>query len=169
MTKQPIIQAICQSVFAPAKLARNAAAYAFTTRYGWTLIIVRWLYYSIVFQFRDYHGRWPPFSPPPFGLSIDTYARLQRSLSLPFGVALMLLLTAALVVYLRRLRRGTAFIPTLNTLGTTFFLPFLLSNPSTSLSSLWSAGGGSPLLSFTRLFWPGRVGRPPESYLLSTD
>jgi len=82
-----------------------------------------------VFQFRDYHGRWPPFSPPPFGLSIDTYARLQRSLSLPFGVALMLLLTAALVVYLRRLRRGTAFIPTLNTLGTTFFLPFLLVQP----------------------------------------
>ena len=131
--KKPILRAIYQSVFAPAKLVRDKAAYAFATQRGWTLIVARWAYCSIIFQFRDYHGRWKPFQPPPFGLTIDAYASFERGLALPFGVALMLILTAGMVVYLRHLRKPAFFAPVLNTLGVAFFLPFVLVQPCDQL------------------------------------
>jgi len=123
------MKAICQSVFAPRSLPANEAGYALVTRYGWLLIVVRWTYYSVLFQFRDYGGKWAMFVPPPFRVDVDTYARLQRSLSLPFGIVLMLLLALALVGYLRLLGKHASFATTLNILGTTFFLPFVLAQP----------------------------------------
>ncbi len=127
--RSAVLRAIWQSVFAPARLARDKAALTFAIRYGWTLIVARWLYYAIIFQFRDYHGGWRPFRPPPFGLTIDAYAFWQRVLALPFGMALMLVLSVSTVAYLRYLRR-TAFIwPVLNILGVAYFLPFVLLQP----------------------------------------
>ena len=124
-----MLTAIYQSVFRPSSLVENQRAYDFVRRYGWILIVVRWLYYSILFQFRDYHGRWSPFWPPPFGLDTDTYAKLQRSLSLPFGVVFMLVLSISLAAYLRVIQKTTSVVTVLNILGVTFFLPFVLAQP----------------------------------------
>jgi len=123
------IRAVSKSVFTPAALVSDKAAYAFAIRYGWTFIVARWTYYSILFQFRDYHGRWKPFQPPPFGLTIDAYASLQRLLSLPFGLVLMLVMSSCTVAYLRRLRKAVFLTSVLNALGVTFFLPFVLLQP----------------------------------------
>ena len=124
-----VLEAIWEPVFIPSRFARNSAAFSVVIRYGWTLIVVRWLYYSIVFQFRDYNGGWTPFVRPPFGLSIDTYARLQRWFALPFGVLLMLILATCLVLYLRSMGKQIGVRFTLNVLGATFFLPFVLLQP----------------------------------------
>ena len=125
----PLMDAIWQPVFLPSRLVRNVAAYSLVVRYGWILIVVRWLYYALIFQFRDYQGSWMPFARIPFGLSIEAYASLQRWLALPFGVMLMSLLAAGLVVYLRLAGTQIRFRWALNVLGTTFFLPFAFLQP----------------------------------------
>lgn len=126
---KPILEAICQSVFSPRRFAQNAAAYGLATRYGWILIAARWLYYSVAFQFRDYQGSWKPFVAPPFGLSTETYARLQRWLAVPFGFVMMLALAACLAMYLRLLRKRPGFAAVFNIVAVTFFLPFVLLQP----------------------------------------
>jgi hypothetical protein len=123
------LNAICRSVFAPRTLIPSQAEYGFVARYGWILVIVRWAYYSIVFHFRDYRGQWAPFWPLPLGMDLDTYAWVQRSLSLPFGLVLMLLLGLALTTYLRLIGKNVRFLSVLNILGVSFFLPFALVQP----------------------------------------
>lgn len=124
-----MLTAIYQSVFKPHSLVDNQRAYDFVRRYGWVFIVVRWLYYSVLFQFRDYHGRWSPFWPPPFGLDMAAYANLQRSLALPFGIVLMLALSIGLAAYLGIIKKKVSVATTLNILGMTFFLPFVLVQP----------------------------------------
>ena len=120
---------VFRAAFAPRRLRDDEAGFRVVTRYGWVLIVVRWTYYSIVFQLRDYHGQWAPFIPPPFGMSVDAYAGLQRTLALPFGIGLMILLAASLVMCLR-FTGATARLPvTFNVLGAAFFLPFVLVQP----------------------------------------
>jgi hypothetical protein len=87
-----ILQTLDLSAFKPSALVKNRKACDFVLRYGWTLIVARWLYYSILFQFRDYQGRWAPFVPPPSGLDMDSCAAPQRALDLPFSLVLMLTL-----------------------------------------------------------------------------
>lgn len=123
------MKSILQSVFAPRAFAADTRAFAFVMRWGWVFILLRWGYYSVVFRFRDYHGSWAPFWPPPFGLDVDAYARLQRDLALPFGIVLMLAMSLALVAYLRLIRRRVPFPTVVNILGVTFFLPFVLLQP----------------------------------------
>jgi hypothetical protein len=93
------------------------------------LIIVRWLYYSIIFTFRDYHGLWKPFVPPPFGLDLDTYSILQQTFALPFGMMLMLAICMGLYSYLKSRKKVVPFHKILNILGVTFFLPFVIVQP----------------------------------------
>ncbi len=133
-----MLTAIVQSVFRPRLFVLNPNGQALIHRYGWLLIIVRWLYYSILFLFRDYHGRWTPFVPPPFGLDMDTYATLQRALALPFGLALMLTLSLSLAAYLRIIKKGLPVVTVLNISGPTFFLPFVVVQPIDQLIiALW--------------------------------
>ena len=122
-----MLKAIYLSVFKPCSLVYNHREYSWVMRFGWILIIARWLYYSIIFQFRDYYGRWAPFVSPPF--DIETLAFIQRALSLPFGIVLMLLLSLALGAYLRIIKKRVSVFILLNILGTTFFLPFILVQP----------------------------------------
>jgi hypothetical protein len=132
------LRGLVLSIFRPRSLIRHPGAYAHVTGYGWIYIVLRWLYYSIVFLFRDYHGRWRPFAPTPFGLDLDTYARLQRILALPFGFALMLIMSLCLTAYLRARSRRVSSRYVLNILGATFFLPFVLVQPIDQLIiALW--------------------------------
>lgn len=124
-----MVWALVRSVFRPRSLRENERGDHLLLRRGWLLIVLRWSYYSLLFCFRAYHGRWMPFSPPPFGLDIDTYAALQRVLALPFGLLLMGALALALWGYLRRVGREIPFAPVLNILGVTFFLPFVIVQP----------------------------------------
>ena len=124
-----VLRAIYRSTFAPQEVVGDPTTLTFVLRYGWVLIVVRWAYYSLLFQFRDYHGRWTPFVAPPFGLSLDSYASLQRSLSLPFGLVLMAALALVLVAYLRLIGRPLRFLDAYNVLGVAFFLPFVLVQP----------------------------------------
>ena len=124
-----MLTAIVQSVFRPSAFVQNRKGQALIYKYGWLLIVVRWLYYSILFLFRDYHGRWAPFVPAPFGLDMDTYAALQRALALPFGLALMLTLSLSLATYLRIIKKSVPVVTVLNILGPTFFLPFVAVQP----------------------------------------
>lgn len=124
-----MFKAIAQSVFRPHHLGDKSGDLVFIIRYGWIFILVRWFYYSILFQFRDYHGTWEPFIPPPFNLDLDTYADLQRALSLPFGVILMFILALALYTYLSVINKKIALFTLGNILGVSFFLPFLLVQP----------------------------------------
>jgi hypothetical protein len=124
-----MLKAISQSVFKPRSLLDNQRGFNCLVQYGWILIVVRWLYYTVLFQFRDYHGRWAPFVSTPFDIEIDTYAALQQSLSLPFGIILMLMLSMLLVAYLQLIKKKVSFFIVLNILGTTFFLPFVLVQP----------------------------------------
>ncbi|RJQ51625.1 MAG: hypothetical protein C4521_12065 [Actinobacteria bacterium] len=62
-------------------------------------------------------------------MSLVTYARLQRALSLPFGLALMAALALALVAYLHQIDRPLPFGAVFNILGVSFFLPFVLVQP----------------------------------------
>ena len=124
-----MVKAIIQSVFGPRHLIENKDGLKFISQFGWIFILVRWFYYSILFQFRDYHGRWTPFAPPPFNLDLDTYANLQRALSLPFGIMLMLLVGLALHAYLTFRGKKISLFLLLNILGVAFFLPFVLVQP----------------------------------------
>jgi len=62
---------------------------------------------------------------PPFGLSLDTYATLQKSLSVVFGFCLMGAIAGGLVTYLRITGNVASPFKVLNILGVTFFLPFV--------------------------------------------
>ena len=124
-----MLNAIYQSVFKPRSLVENQMGYNRVVRYGWMFIVVRWLYYSVLFLFRDYHGHWPAFVSPPFGLDIEFYADLQRVLALPFGLLLMFVLSLSLVAYLQVIDKRIRILTVLNILGVTFFLPFVLVQP----------------------------------------
>jgi hypothetical protein len=124
-----ILKALYLSVFKPRALVDNRKAYDFVLHSGWALIVLRWLYYSILFQFRDYHGRWAPFVPPPFGLDRDPYTALHRTLALPFGLVLMLTLSLSLAASLRISKNSIPLIAMLNILGATFVLPFVVAQP----------------------------------------
>ena len=133
-----MLTAIVQSVFRPRAFVQNPKGQALIHKYGWLLIVVRWLYYSILFLFRDYHGRWTPFVPTPFGLDMDAYATLQRALALPFGLVLMLTLSLSLAVYLRSIKQSLPVVTVLNILGPTFFLPFVIVQPiDQMIIALW--------------------------------
>jgi hypothetical protein len=122
--------AIYQSVFRPSAFCQNPRGRLLIDRYGWIFIAVRWLYYSIVFSLlRDYHGAWKPFYSPPFGLSIDTYATLQRLLSPVFGFLLMGAIAGSLVAYLRTSGKEVPVFRVFNILDVTFFLPFVFLQP----------------------------------------
>jgi len=108
-------------------------------RFGWVLILLRWGYYSVRFQFRDYEGRWAPFAAPPFGLGVTEYAHLQRTLAVPFGGLMMLALAAVAVLFVRCLGRRAGFVAMFNVLGATFFLPFVPLQPCDQV--LIAAGG----------------------------
>lgn len=124
-----MLKAISQAVFKPRLLLGNQRGFNYLMQYGWVLIIVRWLYYTVLFQFRDYQVRWAPFVHTPFDIEIGTYAALQKTLSLPFGIVLMLILSLSLVAYLQAINKKVSFCTVLNILGTTFFLPFVLVQP----------------------------------------
>ena len=124
-----MLTAIVQSVFRPGAFVQNPEGRVLIHKDGWLLIVVRWLYYAILFLFRDYHSRWTPFVPTPFGLDMDTYATLQRALALPFGLVLMLALSLSLAAYLRRIKLDVPVVTVLNILGPTFFLPFVIVQP----------------------------------------
>ena len=123
------VRATIQSVFGPRHLIENKDDLKFISRFGWIFILARWFYYSILFQFRDYQGRWTPFVPPPFHLDLDTYANLQRAFSLPFGIGLMLCMGLALHSYLAFRDKQLPLVLLLNILGAAFFLPFVVVQP----------------------------------------
>jgi hypothetical protein len=122
-------KALALSVFKPRALAADMSGYRIVVQFGWVFIVIRWSYYSLVSLLRDYHGRWAPFVPAPFDLDVDTYATLQRALSLPFGIVLMLTLCAVLTAYLWMIHRKAPPATVLNVLGATFFLPFVIVQP----------------------------------------
>lgn len=124
-----MIKAIFISVFKPDKLSENRKGLELIIRYGWIFIIIRWFYYSLIFQFRDYHGRWMPFASPPFNLDLDAYAYLQKIISLPFGLVLMLSLAMAISIFMGIVHKRISLIVLLNILGITFFLPFIIVQP----------------------------------------
>ena len=124
-----MFRAIYQSVFKPSSLLENPKGILFVNKYGWIFIIVRWFYYSILFLFRDYHGSWKPFIPPPFGIDLGMYVTLQRSFALPFGIFLMFAMSIALSSYLRGIQKNMPTFKVLNILGITFFLPFVIVQP----------------------------------------
>ena len=125
-----MLAALYQSVFRPDAFCRNPKGKLLIDRYGWIFIAIRWLYYSVVFSlFRDYHGSWKPFADPPFGLSLDKYATLQKVLSPIFGFFLMASMTGSLVAYLRMIGTEVPASRVFNVLGVTFFLPFVVLQP----------------------------------------
>jgi len=124
-----VLRAIYQSVFKPGSFVQNPEGILIVNKYGWLFIALRWAYYSVIFSFRDYHGAWKPFVPPPFGLDLDTYAFWQVRFSVLFGIFLMLAMSVALSIYLRLLNKKIAMVQVLNILGITFFLPFVIVQP----------------------------------------
>ena len=125
-----MLTAIYQSVFRPGAFCRNPKGRLLIDRYGWVFVAIRWLYYSIVFSLlRDYRGAWKPFDPPPFGLSLDAYATLQRLLAPIFGFFIMAAIAGSLVAYLGMAGKRVSFVRTFNILGVTCFLPFVVLQP----------------------------------------
>jgi len=124
-----MLTALYQSIFRPRAFINNPKGVLFVNKYGWVLIIIRWVYYSILFTFRDYDKRWKPFIPLPFGLDLDTYSFWQRNLALPFGLGLMFTLSIVLHSYLTSRKKMIPFHKLLNILGVTFFLPFVIVQP----------------------------------------
>ncbi len=119
-----MLAALFQAVLRPDLFYLNPRGRLLIDRHGWTLIAVRWLYWSAVFSLlRDYHGNWKPFVAPPFGLSLDSYAALQRRFSVLFGFALMAAIAGSLAVYLRLAGKAVSATKVLNVLGVTFFFP----------------------------------------------
>ena len=123
-----MLKVLCQAVVTPHTVAETTEAIEKITEYGWLFTVVRWLSYSVIFSFRDYHGAWKPFFPPPFGLNVDTYAVLQKYFSLGFGLVLMGLISVGLSSYLQSVKKekclSTAKI--FNILGVTFFIPWVI-------------------------------------------
>ncbi|MFW9853506.1 MAG: hypothetical protein ACFFFG_00500 [Candidatus Thorarchaeota archaeon] len=124
------LNAVWQSVFRPKKFFSNRQSSLIQEKYGWMFILVRWAYYSVIFMFfRDYKGLWRPFQPIPLGFSLDTYAFLQPRVSIFFGIFLMTSIAICLWLYLNRRKKGIQLFRIINTLGVTFFLPFVLVQP----------------------------------------
>ncbi len=121
-----MLKAVYQSVVTPREVLKNPKSTLLVERYGWVFIVIRWLSYSVIFVFRDYHGSWEPFVPPPFGLSVDVYAFLQRSLALPFGVGLMVGMSPGLSGYLHLIKKSIPLVKIVNILGVTFFVPWVI-------------------------------------------
>ncbi len=125
-----MLQSVWQAVFSPGSFLESPKGGLITDRIGWVFIALRWLYYSLVFTLvRDYHGTWRPFVDPPFGMSLDSYARLQRLLALPFGFTVMLAMSFAVWSYLAAVGKRVPLFKVLNILGVTCFIPFLLVQP----------------------------------------
>ena len=122
-------RAIVRSAFRPSTLPGDQKAFAFVVRYGWILVPIRWGYYALIFAFRDYEGKWVPFVPPPFGLDVATYGKLQSALALPFGVFLMVVMAGVLAMYLRLRGKRIEVRKVVNILGAAFFLPFVIVQP----------------------------------------
>ena len=123
------VRAISQSVCTPDLFLKNPKGKLIVDKYGWIFIIIRWLYYSAIFYFRDYYGDWKPFIPPPFGIDLNTYAFLQTRFSLLFGIFVMGSITLVLFSYLRLIKKNITTFKILNILGITFFLPFVIVQP----------------------------------------
>ena len=121
-----MLKAAYQSVVTPQEFLKNPKGTLLLNRYGWVFIVVRWLSCSVIFVFRDYYGSWEPFVPPPFGLSVDVYAFLQRSLALPFGVGLMVVMSLGLSGYLHLIKKSIPLVKIVNILGVTFFVPWVI-------------------------------------------
>ena len=121
-----MLKALYQSVFAPTSFIKNPKGLLIVNRYGWIFIVIRWLTYSIVFSFRDYHGNWKPFIPPPFGIDANTYAFLQTYFSLLFGIFVMGSIALVLFGYLQLIGKGISSFKIFNILGIAFFLPFII-------------------------------------------
>ncbi len=153
-----LINTIWQSVFAPKLFQKNPKGELVVNKYGWIFIGVRWLYYSILFSlFRDYSGEWKPFVPPPFNLSLETYALLQRYFSVIFGFFLMFSIAIALWTYIKIIGKDIPLFKILNILGITFFLPFIILQPIDRLVII-SFGWTMPLITFLHtlfLLWEG--------------
>ncbi|MFW9905341.1 MAG: hypothetical protein ACFFFH_13455 [Candidatus Thorarchaeota archaeon] len=125
-----IIKALWLAVFSPGQVLENQKRVAIIMKYGWIFIMIRWVYYSFFFAFfRDYHGSWEPFSPVPFGMSIDTYAFFQIRFSIFFGIFLMFCIALCLWFYLYFKKKPASLFMIFNILGITFFLPFLILQP----------------------------------------
>ncbi|MCK4560501.1 MAG: hypothetical protein KAV45_12020 [Calditrichia bacterium] len=124
-----MLKALYQSVFAPDSFLKNPKGLLIVNKYGWLFIVIRWLSYSIIFSFRDYHGNWKPFAPPPFGIDLETYAFLQTQFSLLFGIFVMGSITFVLSSYLRLIKKDISIFKIFNILGVTFFLPFVIVQP----------------------------------------
>lgn len=120
-----VIQALYQAVVTPHTVLENPKGHVLI-QYGWLFIIVRWASYSLIFLFRDYHGSWKPFVPPPCGLTVNTYAFLQTYFSVVFGIVLMGLMSVALSSCLRLIGKKISTVRILNILGVTFFLPWVI-------------------------------------------
>jgi hypothetical protein len=120
---------LIQSVISPRKLLNNQEGINFILHFGWIFIIIRWLYYSIIFIFRNYHGSWAPFTSIPFNIDVDIYAQIQRIFALPYGIIIFTIFAATLYLYLIILKRKIDYISIVNILGVTFFIPFVIVQP----------------------------------------
>lgn len=123
------IKATFQSVFSSDSFMKNPKGMLIINKYGWIFIVIRWSYYSIIFSFRDYHGNWKPFLPPPFGINLDTYAFLQIRFSLLFGFLVMSSMALFLAGYLLLIKKDVSIFKIFNILGVTFFIPFVIVQP----------------------------------------
>ena len=125
-----LIRVLFLSVFAPRKISKETLEKQLI-RSGWIFILIRWAYYSMVFTlFRDYQNAWTPFFKPPFGLSLNTYATLQKSLSIFFGFLLMTMISYGLFLIFRlRERISIQLLKILNILGVAYFIPFVILQP----------------------------------------
>jgi len=123
-----VLKVLYQAVTTPHTVAETTEAIEKITKYGWLFTVVRWLSYSVIFSFRDYHGALRPFFPPPFGLDVDTYAVLQKYFSLGVGLVLMGLISVGLSSYIQSVKKEKCLSKTkiFNILGVTFFISWIL-------------------------------------------
>ncbi len=121
------LNALWQSVFTPRRFASsNPLAWKLMERWGWILILVRWGYYSAAFAlFRDYETAWRPFAAPPFGLDLQTYARAQAVLAVPFGLMVMAGIAVSVAGFTRLRGRPARWFAVFNRAGLAYFFPFL--------------------------------------------
>jgi hypothetical protein len=121
-----LLGALWTSVARPRQFVAHPLAGALAHRWGWLLIIARWGFYSVTFAcWRDYRDAWRPFVAPPFGLDMETYAALQATLAVPFGLGVMACVTGAVVGVARLRGVSLTWRQTFNVSGLAFFLPFV--------------------------------------------
>ena len=140
-----LLRVLFLSVFKPKAIPRDTIE-KYIFRYGFIFILIRWLYYSLVFSlFRDYKNDWSPFLNPPFGLTIETYAFWQSKLAVLFGFLLMMLIAGCLSVYIKlKNKQSISSIKILNILGFAYFVPFIILQPLDSLTIAFF--GWNPLI-----------------------